>query len=208
MDRVATILNILAKKYPNPKTALNFKSLFQLLVATILSAQSTDKQVNRITENLFSKYPTIEHFLQLTEDELAAEIKGCGLYQTKSKNILAACRMLQQNYGGKVPTTLDELIKLPGVGRKTANVIISSGFGQNAIAVDTHVFRVANRLGLANSQNVLGTEMDLQKNIPEILWSLAHHWLIFHGREVCKARKPKCTICELREYCPQAESFS
>lgn len=207
MDRIETILNIFSKKYPNPKTALNFNSPFQLLVATILSAQSTDKQVNRITEKLFSKYPTIQYFLQLTEEQLAEEIKGCGLYQTKSRNILAACKILQQNYGNKVPNNLDELIRLPGVGRKTANVVISSGFGQNAIAVDTHVFRVANRLGLANSKNVLGTEMDLQKNIPENLWSLVHHWLIFHGREVCKARKPKCIICELREYCPQAESF-
>lgn len=208
MDRIATILNILAKKYPNPRTALNFSSPFQLLIATMLSAQSTDLQVNRITEKLFSKYPTIEHFLQLTEEQLAEEIKGCGLYQTKSRNILATCRILKQDYQEEIPSSLDELVSLPGVGRKTANVVLSSGFAKNAIAVDTHVFRVANRLGLAASKNVLGTEKDLQENIPEHLWSLAHHWLIFHGREVCKARKPKCAVCELREYCPESESSS
>jgi len=167
----------------------------------MLSAQSTDKQVNRITEKLFAKYPSLKDFLQLTQGELAKEIKGCGLYNTKSKHILASCKIIKESYGGEVPGRLEDLLKLPGVGRKTANVVLSSGFDKNALAVDTHVFRVANRLGLANSPDVLGTERDLQKNIPEDLWSLAHHWLIFHGRETCKARKPLCNVCELRLYC-------
>lgn len=206
MDKKAKILEILGNKYPNPKTALKFSSTFQLLIATMLSAQSTDKQVNKITEKLFAKYPKLNDFLQLTADELVDEIKGCGLYKTKSKNILATCRILANKYKGEIPDNLEDLIALPGVGRKTANVVLSSGFGKNAIAVDTHVFRVANRLGLAQSKDVLGTERDLHNNIPEDLWSVAHHWLIFHGREICKARKPKCQICELKEYCLEGKN--
>jgi len=207
MDTKTKILEILAKKYPEPRTALYFNSPFQLLVATMLSAQSTDKQVNKITEGLFSKYPTIYDFSSLTEDQLAEEIKGCGLYKTKSKNILETCKILLSCHNGRVPEKLEELIQLPGVGRKTANVVLSSAFGKDAIAVDTHVFRVANRLGLATAKDVLNTEKELRKNIPQSLWSKAHHWFIFHGRDTCKARKPQCSLCELKEYCPKFEDM-
>lgn len=201
MNKKDSILKILAEKYPDPRPALNFNSPFQLLIATMLSAQSTDKQVNKITNRLFADYPDLTCFLSLKQTELEEYIKSCGLYKNKAKNILASCKILQESYHGQVPASLDELIKLPGVGRKTANVVLAFAFGQNAIPVDTHVFRVANRLGLAQSDSVLGTEKDLEKNIPEKIWSLAHHWLIFHGREICKARKPECDICQLQKYC-------
>ena len=132
-------------------------------------------------------------------------IKGCGLYRNKSRNIIAASRMLLEKYGGEVPRDLESLMELPGVGRKTANVVLSNAFGQEAIAVDTHVFRVANRLGLAESSTPLGTEMDLQQAVPRELWSKAHHWLINHGRQVCSARKPKCSSCTLRPWCRAAQ---
>lgn len=208
MDNKQKILELLAKKYPNPKPALNFNSPFQLLVATMLSAQSTDKQVNKITEKLFAKHPDVYSFLDLSNEQLEEMIKGCGLYKNKSKNILATCRILVEKFQGEVPQELEDLVQLPGVGRKTANVVLAFAFNQNAIPVDTHVFRVANRLGLAAASNVLETERELQKNIPENLWSKAHHWLIYHGREVCKARKPKCDLCELGGYCPKKDNYN
>ena len=155
-------------------------------MATILSAQSTDKQVNRITGSLFKKYNTPEDFAALEPGELEEMIKGCGLFRNKSKNIIAASRVLLEKYGGKVPQDLESLVDLPGVGRKTANVVLSNAFGKNAIAVDTHVQRVANRLGLADSPTPLGTELQLQKAIPPELWSKAHHWLINHARFLCQ----------------------
>ncbi|MDS1030718.1 endonuclease III [Bacillota bacterium LX-D] len=197
------ILNLLARSYPNAKPALNFANSFQLLIATILSAQSTDNQVNKVTANLFTKYQTPADIAVLTPEELAKDIKGCGLYHTKSKNIIATCKILADKYGGKVPDRLEQLVELPGVGRKTANVVLSNAFGQDAIAVDTHVLRVANRLGLANSTDPFKTEMQLQQVIPQKKWSLAHHWLIYHGRKRCKARRPDCLGCELTKICPR-----
>ncbi|MBQ6692263.1 MAG: endonuclease III, partial [Clostridia bacterium] len=152
---------------------------------------------------LFPVYGTPEAFAALTEDELAPYIKGCGLYKTKGKNIIAASRILLEQYGGEVPNDRDALTKLPGVGRKTANVVVSNAFGTPAIAVDTHVFRVSNRLGLAEAKDVTKTEQQLMENIPEADWSIAHHWLIFHGRRCCSARNPKCESCTVREYCPE-----
>ena len=195
------IISRLKDAYPNAKTNLMHKNPFELLIATILSAQSTDRQVNQITKGLFQKYSTPFDFLALQPEELEVEIKGCGLFRNKSKNIIAACRILLEKHGGEVPEHFEDLVSLPGVGRKTANVVLSSGFGKNTIAVDTHVFRVANRLGLADSRTPLGTEKDLQKVIPENMWSLAHHWLIFHGREVCSARNPRCGTCFLNDLC-------
>lgn len=195
------LLARLARMYPDAGTALHFENPFQLLIATILSAQSTDIQVNKITARLFQKYRQPRDFAALTPEELAEEIKGCGLYRNKSKNIIQACRILLESHGGEVPRTLDELMALPGVGRKTANVVLSNAFGQPAIAVDTHVFRVANRLGLAKSRDVFHTEKDLQETVPKELWSQAHHWLIYHGRQVCRARNPKCEECALTTYC-------
>lgn len=194
-------LRILQDLYPEAESELVYKSPFELLIATILAAQCTDKRVNKVTNELYKKYNTPEKFLQLSEEELGALIKSCGFYRMKSKNILKTCRILVENFNSEVPSTLEELMSLPGVGRKTANVVVSNAFGKDAIAVDTHVFRVSNRIGLANSNDVFVTEDQLMKSIEKKLWSKAHHWLIFHGRRVCKARKPKCEICPLTGLC-------
>ncbi|WP_427338775.1 endonuclease III [Caloranaerobacter sp. DY30410] len=198
---IKEVLKILQELYPNAKSELNYSNAFELLIATILAAQCTDKRVNQVTEELFKKYKSPEDYIKLTEEELGEMIKSCGFYRNKSKNILKACEILIKEYNGEVPDSREELVKLPGVGRKTANVVLSNAFGKDAIAVDTHVFRVSNRIGLASSDNVYDTERDLMRNIPRRLWSDAHHWLIYHGRRVCKARKPKCEICPLTRYC-------
>ncbi|MGI6224841.1 MAG: endonuclease III [Peptococcales bacterium] len=187
--------------YPRVKSALRFSNPFELLIATILSAQTTDKQVNKVTLKLFEKFPNPETLSKLSPEELAQEIKSIGLYKNKSKNIIATCKILVEQYNGRVPDTLEELITLPGVGRKTANVVLSNAFNTPAIAVDTHVQRVANRLGLAKSNNPLKTEEQLMKIIPKENWSDAHHWLIWHGRLVCKARNPECDKCKLSDLC-------
>ncbi|NLV75906.1 MAG: endonuclease III [Tissierellia bacterium] len=200
-EEIKEVINILMDLYPDAKSELNYSNSFELLIATILSAQCTDVQVNKTTKELFKEYKTPEDFLTLTEEELGEKIRSCGFYKTKSKNILATCELLIKNYGGKVPDTLEELMTLPGVGRKTANVVLSNVFGVPAIAVDTHVFRVSNRIGLADSSNVLDTEKDLMDNIDKDMWAKAHHLLIFHGRRICKARKPLCHKCPLTDYC-------
>ena len=158
-------------------------------------------QVNKTTSVLFKKLKTPEDYLKLSEEELGKMIRSCGFYKTKSKNILATCRLLIEKFNGQVPNTLEDLMTLPGVGRKTANVVLSNAFDVPAIAVDTHVFRVSNRIGLANSDNVLDTEQDLMENIDREMWSKAHHLLIFHGRRICKARKPLCHICPVTDFC-------
>lgn len=202
------ILDILEEFYPDAQVELNHSNTFELLIATILSAQCTDKRVNIITEELFKEYKTPEEFLTLNQEELGEIIRSCGFYRNKSKNILGTCEMLIEEYGGKVPDTREELVKLPGVGRKTANVVLSNAFSVDAIAVDTHVFRVSNRIGLANSKNVLDTEKDLMKNIKKERWSKAHHLLIFHGRRICKARNPMCQECPLIEHCEYYKEIS
>ena len=194
-ERITNVLRLLKETYPDAKPELDFNTPFELLVATMLSAQCTDKQVNKTTAVLFPKYGTPEAFAALSEEELAPYIKGCGLYKTKGKNIIAASRILLEQYGGEVPNDRDALTKLPGVGRKTANVVVSNAFGTPAIAVDTHVFRVANRIGLADAKNVEKTEEQLMEHIPREDWSAAHHWLIYHGRQVCDAKKPRCADC-------------
>lgn len=195
------ILSILEETYPNAKCALNYNSPYELMVSTILSAQCTDIRVNKVTEELFKEYNTPEKIGELTEEELGEKIRSCGFYNNKSKNIIGASKLLIEKYGGKVPNKMEELITLPGVGRKTANVVLSNAFDVPAIAVDTHVFRVSNRIGLAKSKNVEGTELQLMKNIPKKQWTKAHHLLIFHGRNICVARKPKCDICPIKHYC-------
>ncbi|WP_132768691.1 endonuclease III [Tepidibacillus fermentans] len=206
-NRVPTkqILKILSSLYPEAKCELLYRNPFELLIATMLSAQATDKKVNQITPFLFQKYKAPEDFLALSQQELEEEIKQIGLYKTKSKNILETCRILVEKYNGEVPKSREKLESLPGVGRKTANVVLSNAFGIPAIAVDTHVFRVSNRIGLAKSDQVLETELQLMKRIPRNLWSNAHHWLIWHGRRVCTARNPKCEICSLQPYCQYAK---
>ncbi len=195
------ILAILENEYSDAATALHYHSPFELLVATILSAQCTDKQVNKVTGELFQRYNTPEDFAALDQEILEGLVKSCGFYKTKARNIIKTSQILVDQYRSKVPDEIDELQKLPGVGRKTANVVVSNAFGKDAIAVDTHVFRVSNRLGLATAKDVFETEKQLMENIPRNKWSRAHHWLIYHGRRVCTARNPKCEICPLREYC-------
>lgn len=198
---VKEILELLKKEYPDAKCELDYSTPFQLLVATILSAQTTDKKVNEVTEELFKEYPTVDDFLKLSQEELENRIKKIGLYRNKAKNILLMCRQLKENYKGEVPNTMEGITSLAGAGRKTANVVLSNAFGVPAIAVDTHVFRVSNRIGLAKADNVEDTEEQLRKNIAKKEWSLAHHLLIFHGRRCCTARKPECERCIIRDYC-------
>lgn len=198
---VKEILELLKKEYPDAKCELDYGTPFQLLVATILSAQTTDKKVNEVTEELFKEYPTVDHFLKLSQEELENKIKKIGLYRNKAKNILLMCRQLKENYKGEVPNTMEDITSLAGAGRKTANVVLSNAFGVPAIAVDTHVFRVSNRIGLAKADNVEDTEEQLRKNIAKKEWSLAHHLLIFHGRRCCTARRPECERCIIRDYC-------
>ncbi|WP_366922740.1 endonuclease III [Metallumcola ferriviriculae] len=184
------ILKGLERMYPQAVTALKFQTPFQLLVAVILSAQCTDERVNKVTETLFRQFPTAADFANLNPQQLEPWVKSCGLFRNKSKNIVAAAKKLVAEYDGRVPGTMAELLLLPGVGRKTANVMLSNVFNEPAIAVDTHVFRVANRLGLVANSTVLGTEKELCRVIPRDDWGRAHHWLIYHGRNTCKARKP------------------
>ena len=178
-------LSILEDTYKGAVPELIFNSPFELLIAVILSAQCTDKRVNTVTKELFKIANTPEQFLALGQAKLEELIKSCGFYRMKSKNILAACKMIVDKFNGEVPNTFDELVTLPGVGRKTANVVTSVAFKQPAIAVDTHVFRIANRLQLAIGSTPLEVELGLQKVIPREKWSDAHHWLIWHGRKIC-----------------------
>jgi endonuclease-3 len=173
----------------------------------ILSAQCTDARVNMVTPALFARYPTAEAMAAAEPHDLEPYIKTCGLFTAKAKNIAAASRLIVEHHDGKVPHTMDELLELPGVGRKTANVVLAVGFDQDAIAVDTHVFRVANRTGLARAKTPAQTERQLMKVVPQADWSRAHHWLIHHGREVCHARNPACARCVLVDLCPSAKRF-
>jgi len=200
-EQTALALAALRQAYPNPKPELHFTTPFELLVSTMLSAQCTDRQVNLCTAKLFPVYNTPAQFAALGTDELFPYIKSCGLYQTKGRNIIAASRILVERYNGSVPADRDALTTLPGVGRKTANVVVSNAFHIPAIAVDTHVFRVANRIGLAQARDVLRTEQQLMAAIPEADWSDAHHWLIFHGRRVCHAQRPDCGSCCVNAVC-------
>jgi endonuclease-3 len=186
---------------PSPATELTYRTPFELLVAVILSAQATDRSVNFATRRLFATAHTAADILALGEDGLVPYIRSIGLYRTKAKNIVAACRMLLEKHGGEVPRTREELEALPGVGRKTANVVLNTAFGEPTIAVDTHIFRVANRTGIAPGKNVVEVERRLLKFVPEAFRKDAHHWLILHGRYVCKARRPECDRCVIVDLC-------
>ncbi|SFO34223.1 endonuclease III [Nitrosospira briensis] len=190
---------------PHPTTELEYKSPFELLIAVVLSAQATDKSVNLATRKLFPKANTPEKMLELGETGLREAIKSIGLYKTKARNILATCNMLIEQHGGSVPRTREQLEKLPGVGRKTANVVLNTAYGEPTMAVDTHIFRVANRTGMACGKTVLEVELKLLKCIPGEFRHDAHHWLILHGRYVCVARKPKCAICLINDLCEYEE---
>ena len=200
---VMEVLGELEKLYPQAGAELNFTNPFETVIATVLAAQCTDKRVNIVTAKLFPKYPDAKAMAQLTPEELEPMIQECGLFHTKARNIVELCRILVAKYDGRVPDTMEELVQLPGVGRKTANVVLSVGFGHQRIAVDTHVFRVSNRIGLVDEKDVLSTEKALMKVIPEDQWTVNHHRLIWHGRTLCTARKPQCGECPLLGICLQ-----
>lgn len=184
-----------------PASELVYRSPFELLVAVILSAQATDRSVNAATPSLFAAADSPAKMLQLGEERLAAHIRTIGLYRSKAKHIIAACRLVDERHGGQVPQSREALESLPGVGRKTANVILNTAFGQPTIAVDTHIFRLANRTGIAPGRSVREVEDRLMRLVPEEFRQHAHHWLILHGRYVCKARKPDCPRCIIRDLC-------
>ncbi|MDI9479661.1 MAG: endonuclease III [Syntrophomonadaceae bacterium] len=196
-----TVLNILDKEYPDAGTQLHYNDLFQLLVAVVLSAQCTDKQVNRVTPALFARYPDASSMAQAELNDLEDLIKGVGLYHSKARHLKQTAQILVSQYEGQVPNTFEQLLELPGVGRKTANVIIAVGFDGPGLGVDTHVHRVANRLGLVNTKDRNRTEKELKAIIDPERWNRAHHLLIWHGRQVCKARRPNCAACVLQELC-------
>ncbi len=200
-EKNAAILEELERLYPEARPALHFDSAWQLLVAVILSAQCTDAKVNSVTPALFARYPDAASMAEAGPEEVEPFIRTCGLYHAKAKNLVRTAAILAERYGGEVPADHDALESLPGVGRKTANVVMACAFGADAIAVDTHVFRVTNRLGLAKADDVLKTEMQLMRAIPKDKWSRAHHWLIYHGRQVCHARRPECGRCTLAPWC-------
>ena len=196
------VIDRLKTEYPDAACTLDYDHAWQLLVSVRLAAQCTDARVNIVVQDLFAKYPSVAALAAAEPEEIEAIVKPCGLGRSKARDISACMRVLRDKYNCKVPTTFEELLALPGVGRKTANVIASVAYNKPAMAVDTHVFRVANRIGLTNnSKTPLETEKELVKNIPEELIPIAHHWLILHGRYVCLARKPKCEECGLKPWC-------
>ena len=203
-ERALRIIEALKADYPEALCALHSQKDYELMIAVRLSAQCTDERVNLITPALFARFPTLESFAEADVTEVEELVRSCGFYKHKARDIVAACRMLLTDYGGRVPDSMEELLKLPGVGRKTANVVLAFSFGVPAIPVDTHVFRVANRLGLSDALTVEETEKQLMALIPRDTWSQAHHWLIYHGRRVCHSQKPDCESCALRSDCKAA----
>ncbi len=204
VERSAKIIAVLARTYPGAHCELNFRNPLELLVATILSAQCTDKRVNIVTAELFKKYRNAQDFAAAPLTDLEEAVKSTGFYRNKAKNIQACCQMLVERFGGEVPRTMDELTPLAGVGRKTANVVLGNAFGINVgVVVDTHVTRLGNRLGLVKGTDAVKIEQELIKLVPQPQWTLFSHWLIWHGRRRCDARKPACAECEIRELCPQ-----
>lgn len=201
MKNINKILDKLEEIYPDAKCELDYTTPFELLIATILSAQCTDVRVNIVTGKMFKKYNTPKVFNDLSVEQIMEEIKTCGLYRSKADKIKLTSKKICEEYNGQVPDTLEKLVGLPGVGRKTAGVVLSNAFNQPAIAVDTHVFRVSNRIGIVNTKTPEKTEFALMDVIPRNRWSHSHHLLIFHGRRMCKARKPECGICPIRSDC-------
>ncbi|MBQ7246386.1 MAG: endonuclease III [Firmicutes bacterium] len=200
-DKVKKILDELKREYPDAECALNHRNIYELIVAVALSAQTTDKSVNEATPALFKKYNTPLKLAKASPEDVEPYIRRIGMYKTKSKNIVGLAKALVDKYNGEVPNDYDALVSLPGVGRKTANVVLSVGFGEQRIAVDTHVFRVSNRIGLVHESDVLKTEEGLMRIVPHDRWSESHHSLIFHGRNCCHARKPNCDGCCISKLC-------
>lgn len=205
-QRITKITGILRRTYPDVKTALRHKNPVQLLVATILSAQCTDEQVNRVTPTLFKKLPTAKDFAEVSLSDLEGMIRSTGFYRNKAKSIKACCVALVERHGGKVPDNIEDLVKLPGIGRKTANVILGSAFGIPGIVVDTHVKRVSQRIGFTKKSDPVRIEFDLMALIPKKDWIAFSHQMIWHGRALCKARKPKCPECPLLDLCDYGRS--
>lgn len=206
--RTAEIIKRLKKTYPDAHCALNHTNPFELTIATILSAQCTDRQVNIVTADLFRKYRQPQDYLEVAQEELEHDIRSIGFFRSKAKNIQAASRTLLDNFNGRVPETMDELLTLGGVGRKTANVVLGNAFGiASGVVVDTHVSRLSQRLGLTKEKTPEKIEKDLEKLVPKEHWVMFPHWLIFHGRQICIARKPKCTECVLADICPSYRLF-
>ncbi len=200
-NEIVEILDRLEEQYPDADCALDHRNVFELLIAVVLSAQTTDISVNKVTPALFEKYPTPEALANAAEDDLQEILRRIGMYKTKARNIKKLAEQLVSEFNGQVPEDQKLLESLPGVGRKTANVVMSVGFGHQRIAVDTHVFRVSNRIGLVSEKDVLKTELALMEVLPEHRWLAAHHGLIFHGRRCCDARKPKCEECIIAHLC-------
>ncbi len=200
-SNVLDIVNAVDKLYENPKCELVFSSNYELLVAVILSAQCTDKRVNQVTSELFKEFNTPEKMITLSQEQLENKIRSCGFFHNKAKHILEASKDLVERFNGEIPSDKKSLKSLAGVGEKTANVVLATAFNVPAIAVDTHVFRVSNRLGIANSKDVLKTQKQLEKNLPKDKWIKFHYALVLHGRYVCKSQKPNCEGCGLKEYC-------
>ncbi len=198
-------LQKLEEMYPEAKAELMFSNPYEMLVATMLSAQCTDKQVNKVTPAVFERWPDANAMAGATEEELYPLVKSCG-FKSKAGNIIAACRIIRDEHGGRVPDSMEALTALPGVGRKTANVVLYNAFGIPAFAVDTHVFRVSNRIGLCKADTVEETERQMTKLICREKWGNAHHWLIWHGRRVCKAQRPLCETCGLKDLCDAAKA--
>lgn len=198
------VVRILAREYPDAHCALNHNNAFELLIATILSAQCTDERVNIVTAELFRKYRKPQDYLDIGQEELEEDIRSTGFFRNKAKNIRAACERIVNEYGGEVPDKMEDLLTLGGVARKTANVVLGNAFGiASGVVVDTHVKRLSNRLGLTKQQNPEKIEKELQALVPKKHWVMFSHWLIFHGRRVCNARKPDCANCVLEKICPK-----
>jgi endonuclease-3 len=207
-ERARALCAALAKIYPDAHCELEFSNPLELLIATILSAQCTDVQVNKVTPALFAKYKTARDYAEAAPAALEHDLRAIGLFRAKAKNIRACCRILTDEHGGRVPETMDELVKLPGVGRKTANVVLGNAFGQNVgVVVDTHVARLSARLGLTRQTDPKKIEPVLMKLVPQNDWTLFSHWLIFHGRRRCKAARPDCPHCEITDLCPSYSKF-
>ena len=205
IERATKIIAALQRTYPDAHCELNFSNSLELLVATILSAQCTDKRVNIVTAELFKKYRSANDFADAPLAEIEEAVKTTGFFRNKAKNIHACCRKLVELHGGEVPRTMDELTSLAGVGRKTANVVLGNAFGINVgVAVDTHVTRLSNRLGLTKQTDAVKIEQELMQLVPQKQWALFSHWLIWHGRRRCIARKPDCANCEIKDRCPSA----
>jgi endonuclease-3 len=206
--RIKPVIRLLRKHYPQARTALEFRNPLQILVATILAAQCTDERVNRITPGLFRKYPTAEAFARADRTELEREIRSAGFFRNKAKAIIGAARRIVEEYGGAVPDSMEALVKLPGVARKTANIVLSAGYGKaEGIAVDTHAGRLSRRLGLSRHEDPVKVERDLLKLVPPGDWLDFNVLLVEHGRSLCQARKPRCPDCFLRRLCPSAEAL-